>query len=142
MKVCIGSMILIVSINTFCFFFVQILILLCIVQIVRISGFPSYVISSYSNVRIQQPNIGLSVESQMPLEMLFNPILADEPPQMTDKMESIFMKSDQIKNVESMNIDAKEIMESINQQTAKTNNDDDLFIAMGNEKPAGFSLPQ
>lgn len=116
--------------------------LLCIVQIVRISGLPSYVISSYSNVRIQQPNIGLSVESQMPMEMLFNPILADEPPQMTDKMESIFMKSDQIKNVKSMNIDAKEIMESINQQTAKTNSDDDLFIAMGTEKPVGFSLPQ
>lgn len=76
-------------------------------QVVRISCLPSYVISSYSNVRIQQPNVGLSVESQMPMEMLFNPILADEPPQLTDKMDSIFMKSDQIKNVKSMNIDAK-----------------------------------
>lgn len=93
--------------------------------------------------------MGLSVESQMPLDIMLNPILADEPP-LGNKMESIFMKSDQIKNVESMNVDEKEIMESINKQTAPLNNandeeasailhDSDL-IPTGNNQPAAFSI--
>jgi len=60
--------------------------------------------------------MGLSVESQMPMEIIMNPILADEPPILEGKMESIFVKSDQMKNVESMNIDESEIMETINRQ--------------------------
>lgn len=80
------------------------------------------------------------------MEIMLNPVLADEPPVQVDKMESIFMKSDQIKNIKSMNIDEKEIMESINKQNVQqaTNESEDKIyelIAIGNEKPAAFSIP-
>lgn len=82
------------------------------------------------------------------MEIMLNPILADEPPTQVDKMESIFMKGDQIKNIKSMNIDEKEIMDSINKQsTQQLNNgtaekmyDESDLIAIGKEKPAGFSI--
>lgn len=48
------------------------------------------------------------------MEMLNNPELADEKPSFTDKVDSIFKKGDQIKNVKSMNIDLESIMASIN----------------------------
>lgn len=107
-----------------------------------------YVISSYSKVRLQQPTSGLSVESQMPMDIMLNPILADEPPTQIDKMESIFIKSDQIKNVKSMNIDEKEIMDSMNNQNISTTvvneeanvYDDKDFISFGQEKPVGFTV--
>lgn len=126
----------------------QILVALSFLQIVsRLSCSPTtYVISSYSNVRIQQPTLGLSVESQMPLDIMMNPKLADEPPALVDKMESIFMKSDQMKNIKSMNIDEKEIMESINKQNhhQRENNDETIhesdLIALGMEEPVGFSI--
>lgn len=127
----------------------KLLVALTFVQIVsKITCHPTnaYVISSYSNVRIQQPTMGLSVESQMPMEIMLNPVLADEPPTQVDKMESIFMKSDQIKNIKSMNIDEKEIMDSINKQTSQDETtpenifDESDLIAMGNEEPAGFSF--
>lgn len=50
----------------------------------------------------------------MAMEMLNNPELADEKPSFTDKVDSIFKKGDQIKNVKSMNIDLESIMASIN----------------------------
>jgi hypothetical protein len=92
--------------------------------------------------------MGLSVESPMPMEIMLNPVLADEPPTQVDPMESIFMKGDQIKNIKSMNIDEKEIMDSINKQsTQQLNNenaeriyDESELITMGNEKPAAFSV--
>jgi hypothetical protein len=104
--------------------------------------------------------MGLSVESPMPMEIMLNPVLADEPPTQVDKMESIFMKGDQIKNIKSMNIDEKEIMDSINKQaTQQMNNenpekaeniekvekaervlDESELITMGNLKPAGFAI--
>lgn len=82
------------------------------------------------------------------MDILDNPILADEAPTQIDKMESIFMKSDQVKNVKSMNIDEKEIMDSINQQNIPktgTNGDANVyderdFIAIGKEQPVGFSV--
>lgn len=116
----------------------------------RMSCSPTtYVISSYSNVRLQQPTNGLSVESQTPVDIMLNPILADEPPALVDKMESIFMKSDQIKNVKTVNVDEKEIMESINKPNATdtTDNvgekniyDERDFVALGTEMPVGFSI--
>lgn len=75
------------------------------------------VISSYSNVRLQQPRIGLSVESEMPKEMLMNPKLADEPPLKVDKVESIFMLDQPIKGLQKMDIDDMEtMMRSINER--------------------------
>lgn len=76
------------------------------------------VISSYSNVRLQQPRVGLSVESEMPKEMLMNPKLADEPPEKVDKLESIFMQDDQpIKGLQKMDRDDMEtMMRSINEK--------------------------
>ena len=135
-----------------CHDFIQILVALTFVQIVsRMTCSPTtYVISSYSNVRLQQPSNGLSVESQLPMDIMLNPILADEPPVVVDKMESIFMKTDPVKNVKSMNIDEKEIMESINKQiisqennaeeTTTTLYDESDFIAANKEQPAGFSV--
>lgn len=85
----------------------------------------------------------------MPMDIMLNPILADEPPTHVDKMESIFMKSEQIKNVKSMNIDEKEIMDSINKQNLRKKNDNDEaeividdmdLIPRGESKPAGFSM--
>lgn len=61
----------------------------------------------------------------MPMEMLNNPILADEQPERTNKMDSIFMKETQIKNIKSMNIDEKSIMESINGQSNKNENENE-----------------
>lgn len=92
--------------------------------------------------------MGLSVESQMPMDIMLNPILADEPPAIIDKMESIFMKNDQVKNVKSMNIDEKEIMASINKHSDADHHDnvderiydEKDFIAVGNEQPVGFSV--
>lgn len=92
--------------------------------------------------------MGLSVESPMPMEIMLNPVLADEPPVQVDKMESIFMKGDQIKNIKSMNIDEKEIMDSINKQSTQQMNNENAeniydvsdLIAMGKEKPAAFSI--
>ena len=114
----------------------------------RMSCSPTYVISAYSNVRIQQPTMGLSVESQMPIDIMLNPVLADEQPTQVDKMESIFMKGDQIKNVKSMNIDEKEIMESINKQITPIDNAQETkafeeadFVVLGGEKPVGFTVP-
>lgn len=123
----------------------QILAALTIVQIVsRMSCTPTtYVISSYSNVRLQQPTMGLSVESQMPMDIMMNPVLADEQPTQVNKMEGIFMKSDQMKNIKSMNIDEKAIMESINKQNHQINEnifDATEIIVMGNAKPVGFSI--
>ena len=133
----------------------KILVALTFVQIVsRISCLPttSYVISSYSNVRLQQPTIGLSVESPMPMEIMMNPVLADEPPTQVDKMESIFMKSDQIKNIKTMNIDEEEIMMSINKlqntQQPNTENVENItnvyeesdLMGLGMEVPAAFSI--
>lgn len=76
------------------------------------------VISSYSNVRLQKPRIGLSVESEMPKEMLMNPKLADEQPEKVDKLESIFMQDDQpIKGLQKMDIDEEAMMmRSINEK--------------------------
>lgn len=141
------------TVNTILFPFVsslQILVALTFIQIVsRMSCVPTtYVISSYSNVRLQQPTMGLSVESQMPMDIMLNPILADEPPAIIDKMESIFMKGDQVKNVKSMNIDEKEIMASINKHSDSDHHDnvderiydEKDFIAVGNEQPVGFSV--
>lgn len=119
--------------------------------VTRIACSPTtYVISSYSNVRLQQPSMGLSVESQLPMDIMLNPILADEPPPVVDKMESIFMKTEPAKNVKSMNIDEKEIMESINKLTNPTENiaeettttlyDESDFIAVKKEQPVGFSV--
>lgn len=82
----------------------------------------------------------------MPIDIMMNPVLADEPPAQVNKMESIFMKSDQIKNVKSMNIDEKEIMESINKQNHSKDSEDvgkydeRDFIAIGNEQPVGFKV--
>lgn len=84
----------------------------------------------------------------MPMEIMLNPVLADEPPVQVDKMESIFMKGDQIKNIKSMNIDEKEIMDSINKQSTQQMNNENAenvydvsdLIALGKEKPAAFSI--
>lgn len=77
-------------------------------------------ISSYSNVRLQQPRIGLSVESEMPKEMLMNPELADEPPAKVDKVESIFMKDDQqIRGLQKMEMDEETMMRSINDKPSE-----------------------
>lgn len=92
--------------------------------------------------------MGLSVESQMPMDIMLNPSMADEPPAHVDKMESIFMKGDQIKNIKSMNIDETEIMESINKQNLMqqiANDDEHVFdesdlVVMGKEQPVGFSI--
>lgn len=94
----------------------------------------------------------LSVESQMPIDIMLNPKLADEPPEMNDKMESIFMKSDQvtIKNLKTMNMDESEMMEAINKQNLseaqQNDNNENVFdesdlMAVGHMEPAGFSLP-
>jgi hypothetical protein len=128
---------------------VQIIVALTLIQLAsRMSCSPTYVISAYSNVRIQQPTMGLSVESQMPMDIMLNPVLADEQPSQVDKMESIFMKGDQIKNVKSMNIDEKAIMESINKQITPTDNEQEAkaleeadFVVLSSEKPVGFSVP-
>lgn len=72
-----------------------------------------------------------------------NPVLADEQPTQVNKMEGIFMKSDQMKNIKSMNIDEKAIMESINKQNHQINEnifDAPEIIVMGNAKPVGFSI--
>lgn len=117
----------------------------------RIACLPStYVISSYSNVRLQQPSTGLSVESQMPMDIMLNPILADEPPAVVDKMESIFTKNEPVKNLKTIDIDEKTIMESINKQiiptednaeeTTTTLYDESDFIAVKKEQPMGFSV--
>lgn len=82
------------------------------------------------------------------MNIMLNPILADEPPTLVDKMESIFMKNDQVINVKTLNIDEKEITKTINQPTDTTENvevknvfDERDFIALGTtEKPAGFSI--
>ncbi|KAL7023450.1 hypothetical protein ACKWTF_012617 [Chironomus riparius] len=127
------------------------LLALTVLQItMRITCIPAYVISSYSNVRLQQPTSAvLSVESQMPIEIMLNPKLADEQPTLVDKMESIFMKSDQktIKNLKTMNMDESEMMETINKQNlSQTQNDDENvfdesdLVAVGNMEPAGFSM--
>lgn len=104
----------------------------------------TYVISSYSNVRVQQPTMGLSVESQTPVDIMMNPVLADEPPAAVDMMESIFMKTDPPKNIKTVSIDEKEIMETINNQ--KTADDDgNIFdesdlVAIGMQQPVGFTV--
>jgi hypothetical protein len=94
--------------------------------------------------------MGLSVESQMPMDIMLNPVLADEQPVQFDKMESIFMKGDQIKNVKSMNIDEKEIMASINKQITSVDNEQETeakaleeadFVVLSVEKPVGFTVP-
>lgn len=84
----------------------------------------------------------------MPMDIMLNPVLADEQPSQVDKMESIFMKGDQIKNVKSMNIDEKAIMESINKQITPTDNEQEAkaleeadFVVLSSEKPVGFSVP-
>lgn len=136
-----------------CFFYSrQILVALTFVQMVsRMSCSPTtYVISSYSNVRLQQPSNGLSVESQTPMDIMLNPILADEPPTTVDKMESIFMKSsEQIRNLKTVNVDEKHIMESINKANATDTTDDERnenifdetdFITLGTETPSEFSI--
>lgn len=78
----------------------------------------------------------------MPMDIMMNPILADEPPKKIDKMESIFMKSDLMKNIKSMNIDEIEIMESINGKNVPLHNDETEsdIIAMENERTFDFSL--
>lgn len=58
------------------------------------------------------------------MEMLNNPELADEKPSLTDKVDSIFQKGDQIKNVKSMNIDLESIMASINNMEALQEEDE------------------
>jgi hypothetical protein len=95
--------------------------------------------------------MGLSVESPMPMEIMMNPVLADEPPTIVDKMESIFMKDDQMKNIKTMNIDEDEIMMSINKQSTPLPNNEnvekvgDVFemsdlLVLEKEKPAAFSI--
>lgn len=85
----------------------------------------------------------------MPIDIMLNPKLADEPPIQVDKMESIFMKSDQkaLKNLKTMNMDESEMMETINKQNlSQTQNDDENvfdesdLVAVGHMKPAGFSM--
>ena len=80
---------------------------------------------------------------------MLNPKLADEQPTLVDKMESIFMKSDQktIKNLKTMNMDESEMMETINKQNlSQTQNDDENvfdesdLVAVGTMEPAGFSM--
>lgn len=104
----------------------------------------TYVISSYSNVRVQQPTMGLSVESQTPVDIMMNPVLADEPPAAVDMMESIFMKTDPPKNIKTVSIDEKEIMETINnQKTAKDDGnifDESDLVAIGKQQPVGFTV--
>lgn len=134
------------------FDYIQILVALTFVEMMlRVVCSPAtYVISSYSNVRLQQPLMGLSVESQMPMDIMLNPILADEPPLVVDKMESIFMKTEPAKNVKSMNIDEQEILELMNKQNVTSENnaeetttalyDESDFIAIKKEQPVGFSV--
>lgn len=129
---------------------IQILVALTVVQVLsRASCSPSYVIESYSKVRVQQPSVGLSVESHTPLDIMLNPNLADEPPTVVDKMESIFMKSEPMRNVKSTSADEKEIVESINKQIAPLKNanekeasilDERDFIPTGLHLPTGFSV--
>ena len=103
----------------------HIITFLCLLQITRILTLPStYLEPSYSKVRVQKPTIGLSVENEMAMEMLNNPELADEKPSLTDKVDSIFQKGDQIKNVKSMNIDLESIMASINNMEALQEEDE------------------
>lgn len=113
-----------------------------------------FVISSYSSVRLQQPKTGLSVESEMPKEIMMNPILADEPPVKVDKMESIFIKDEQLKGITKMSMDEETIMKSINEK--KNNVDEkpeiepkiieqlldekDFLMMFRKEEPVGFSL--
>lgn len=75
---------------------------------------------------------------------MMNPVLADEPPAAVDMMESIFMKTDPPKNIKTVSIDEKEIMETINNQ--KTADDDgNIFdesdlVAIGMQQPVGFTV--
>jgi hypothetical protein len=90
--------------------------------------------------------MGLSVESQMPMDIMLNPKLADEPPLLVDKMESIFVKTGEQampKNVKTMDINESEMIETINnKQTPQPDllNESDLTV-MTTEEPAGFTLP-
>lgn len=88
-----------------------------------------------------------------------NPKLADEPPKKVDKVESIFMKDDeQIKGIQTMNLDEETIMRSINDKKASnlaefdvTKSDikhnifehiideTDLMMMYPTEQPSGFS---
>lgn len=81
----------------------------------------------------------------MPTDIMMNYRLADEPPFKIDKMESIFMRSDSIKNIKSMNIDEEKIMKSINNQqhsenTNQNNFDESDRIFFGMQPPVGFSV--
>ncbi|CRL05925.1 CLUMA_CG018926, isoform A [Clunio marinus] len=129
----------------------KMLVALILIQIVsRVICIPSYVIESYSKVRLQQPTMGLSVESHMPMDIILNPVLADEPPAQVDKMEGIFAKNEEMKNIKTMNIDEETIMKSINTQNLPQNSNDDIKdkntfdesygIVLGHEKPVGFTL--
>ena len=84
------------------------------------------------------------------MEIMMNPVLADEPPAKVDKMESIFMKGDQIKNIKTMNIDEEEIMMSINKQNSQQPNNENVenmanfhesvLMGLGMEVPVAFSI--
>ncbi|KAG5670515.1 hypothetical protein PVAND_000774 [Polypedilum vanderplanki] len=99
----------------------------------RADCLPTYVISSYSNVRVQQPMIDIpTVESQMPMDIMLNPLLADEPPMQTDKIESINnMNSEDedemktINNHKTMETEESEMMTTINKQSAEQQNNDE-----------------
>lgn len=127
----------------------------------RISCIPipnnELVISSYSSVRLQQPKTGLSVESEMPKEIMMNPEKADESPSVKiDKMESVLMKDEQVKGIQKLNMDDETITKPINEK--KNSNDDEkpeiepkiverlldekdfLTMMFSKEEPVGFSL--
>lgn len=81
------------------------------------------------------------------MEIMLNPKLADEPPAQNDKMESLFIKSDQVavKNLKTMNIDESEMMEAINKQNLNQTKSENVFdesdlIALGQMEPTGFSF--
>lgn len=79
----------------------------------------------------------------MPMEMLNNPVLADEQPPATSKMDSIFIKENQMKNIKSMNIDEKSIMESINgpnKETLEDNNDEEFLDLQFEENGENFAI--
>lgn len=82
------------------------------------------------------------------MDIMLNPILADEPPLVVDKLESIFTKTEVAKKVTS--IDEKKIMESINKLNISNENNaeetttaiyyESDFIAVKKEQPVGFSV--
>lgn len=109
------------------------LVALTLLQIVmRIACSPTYVISSYSNVRLQQPTMSeLSVESQMPMDIMLNPTLDDDTPTtLIDKMESSFMAATDAPATVDDDDDGKIMTVNINANTGNNNKSDDDLKTM------------